>query len=50
MNSVAGAVDGSVAMLDGMTVLADAATANIGDHVELRLQEKTGETPFTAFS
>ena len=47
MNSVAGSFDGTASMLDGMT--ADATTANIGDHVELRLQEKTG-TPFTAFS
>ena len=48
MNSVAGTFDGNVAMLDGMT--ADATTANIGDHVELRLQEKDSQTPFDAFS
>jgi len=49
VNSVAGiAFDGNAAMLDGMT--ADATTANIGDHVELRLQEKDGQNPFNAFS
>ena len=48
VNSVAGTFDGNVAMLDGMT--ADATTANIGDHVELRLQEKDGQNPFDAFS
>ena len=48
VNSVAGTFDGTAAMLDGMT--ADATTANIGDHVELRLHQKDGQTPFDAFS
>jgi len=48
VNSIAGSYDGTTAMLDGLT--AGATTANIGDHVELRLVEKTNETPFTAFS
>ena len=47
MNSEAGAFNGNDAMLDGMT--ADATTANIGDHIELRLHEKTGN-PFTDYS
>ena len=48
MNSVAGTFNGNLAMLDGMT--ADAATANIGDHVELRLHQKVGQNPFDVFS
>jgi len=48
VNSVAGTFDGTAAMLDGMT--ADATTANIGDHVELRLHQKDGQNPFDAFS
>ena len=48
INAEAAAYAGTAAMLDGMT--ADASEAKIGDHVELRLAQKTGNTPFDAFS
>ena len=48
INSEAGTYAGTTAMLDGMT--ADASEAKIGDHVELRLAQKDGNTPFDAFS
>ena len=48
INSEAGTYAGTTAMLDGMT--ADASEAKIGDHVELRLAQKNGNTPFDAFS
>lgn len=40
--------DGTTAML-AMTT-AGATAANLGDHVELRLKETTGNTPFTTYA
>ena len=47
-NSVATPYDGTTAMLPMTTM--DATNADLGDHVELRLKETTGNTPFSNFA
>ena len=46
MNSAPEALDPTQPMVAGMTA---ATESQIGDHVELRLAEKSGETPFSSF-
>ena len=47
-NSVATPYDGTTAMLPMTTM--DATSADLGDHVELRLKEANGHTPFSNFA
>ena len=47
-NSAATSYDGTTAMLPMTTM--NATSADLGDHVELRLKETSGYTPFSNFA